>query len=176
MVLTVELSEKLFNNSNRAESSHFSSIHVDLFHLSPSISSENKRWNSHTSDRGKGQGRRDLFDFYLFVYRPFSRIRQKRTFWKLRISHCVFTRDVTRRQERLIFVVRGRANAENYERTRHWMNVVVFRRRVIIGVGRKREREMFCIPIDACTVITYYCVFIQFFHVACLANINTPSL
>lgn len=104
---------------------------------------------SFESDRGKRQGRRDLFDFYLYRWRVSAILKETGGASFLETSYfsplCIHTRRNTATDIR-------RSRTDEYEGTRRRIDV-------IIGGGRKREREreMLCFHIDACTVTTYYC-------------------
>lgn len=102
---------------------------------------------SFESDRGKRQGRRDLFDFYLYRWRVSAILKETGGASFPETSYfsplCIHTRRNTATDIR-------RSRTDEYEGTRRRIDV-------IIGGGRKREREMLCFHIDACTVTTYYC-------------------
>lgn len=102
---------------------------------------------SFESDRGKRQGRRDLFDLYLYRWRVSAILKETGGASFLETSYfsplCIHTRRNTATDIR-------RSRTDEYEGTRRRIDV-------IIGGGRKREREMLCFHIDACTVTTYYC-------------------
>lgn len=101
------------------------------------------------------------------VYRPFSRKRGGASFPEISYFSplCIHTRRNTATDIR-------RSRTDEYEGTRRRIDV-------IIGGGRKRERER-CFVFISTRVrllrITAVVFSIQFFHVVCLANINTPSL
>lgn len=104
---------------------------------------------SFENDRGKRQKRRDLFDFYLYRWRVSAILKETGGASFLETSYfsplCIHTRRNTATDIR-------RSRTDEYEGTRRRIDV-------IIGGGRKREREreMLCFHIDACTVTTYYC-------------------
>lgn len=102
---------------------------------------------SFESDRGKRQGRRDLFDFYLYRWRVSAILKETGGANFPETSYfsplCIHTRRNTATNIR-------RSRTDEYEGTRRRIDV-------IIGGGRKRERERCFVFIDACTVTTYYC-------------------
>lgn len=86
---------------------------------------------SFESDRGKRQGRRDLFDFYLYRWRVSAILKETGGTSFLETSYftplCIHTRRNTATDIR-------RSRTDEYEGTRRRIDV-------IIGGGRKRERE-----------------------------------
>lgn len=86
---------------------------------------------SFESDRGKRQGRRDLFDFYLYRWRVSAILKETGGASFLETSYfspmCIHTRRNTATDIR-------RSRTDEYEGTRRRIDV-------IIGGGRKRERE-----------------------------------
>lgn len=122
MVLTH--SEKLFNNSN--EDSLYSIFsRRSLRRMNVEIRT------SFESDRGKRQGRRDLFDFYLYRWRVSAILKETGGASFPETSYfsplCIHTRRNTATDIR-------RSRTDEYEGTRRRIDV-------IIGGGRKRERE-----------------------------------
>lgn len=86
---------------------------------------------SFESDRGKRQGRRDLFDFYLYRWRVSAILKETGGASFPETSYfsplCIHTRRNTATDIR-------RSRTDEYEGTRRRIDV-------IIGGGRKRERE-----------------------------------
>lgn len=86
---------------------------------------------SFESDRGKRQGRRDLFDFYLYRWRVSAILKETGGASFLETSYfsplCIHTRHNTATDIR-------RSRTDEYEGTRRRIDV-------IIGGGRKRERD-----------------------------------
>lgn len=86
---------------------------------------------SFESDRGKRQGRRDLFDFYLYRWRVSAILKETGRASFLETSYfsplCIHTRRNTATDIR-------RSRTDEYEGTRRRIDV-------IIGGGRKRERD-----------------------------------
>lgn len=116
MVLTH--SEKFFNNSNEDSRRSLRRMNVEIR-------------TSFESDRGKRQGRRDLFDFYLYRWRVSAILKETGGVSFLETSYfsplCIHTRRNTATDIR-------RSRTDEYEGTRRRIDV-------IIGGGRKRERE-----------------------------------
>lgn len=116
MVLTH--SEKFFNNSNEDSRRSLRRMNVEIR-------------TSFESDRGKRQGRRDLFDFYLYRWRVSAILKETGGASFLETSYfsplCIHTRRNTATDIR-------RSRTDEYEGTRRRIDV-------IIGGGRKRERE-----------------------------------